>query len=91
MSMPLLMDEMDDRAGYAYSAVPDRLYVIDRNGQVAYKSGRGPFGFKPGELEQSLIMLLLDQNEEPVPVKVAPPKPDDPANAGNDRPQNDPS
>jgi hypothetical protein len=61
MSMPLLMDEMDDRAGHAYSGMPDRLYLVDRAGRVAYKSGRGPFGFKPAELEQSVIMLLLDQ------------------------------
>jgi alkylhydroperoxidase family enzyme len=61
ISMPLLVDEMDDRVGHAYSGMPDRLYLIDREGRVAYKSGRGPFGFKPGELEQSLVMLLLDQ------------------------------
>jgi hypothetical protein len=51
----------DDRVGNAYSGMPDRLYVIDRDGKVAYKGGRGPFGYKPGEMEQSLVMLLLDQ------------------------------
>jgi alkylhydroperoxidase family enzyme len=61
ISMPLLVDEMDDRVGNAYSGMPDRLYLIDRKGRIAYKSGRGPFGFKPGELEQSLILSLLDQ------------------------------
>jgi hypothetical protein len=61
ISMPLLVDEMNDRVGHAYSGMPDRMYVIDKNGRVAYKGGRGPFGFKPGELEQSLVMLLLDQ------------------------------
>ena len=61
LSMPLLVDEMDDRVGHAYSGMPDRLYLIDREGKVAYKGGRGPFGFKPKELEQSLVMLLLDQ------------------------------
>jgi hypothetical protein len=61
VSMPLLVDEIDDRVGHAYSGMPDRLYIIDRAGRVVYKAGRGPFGFKPRELEQSLIMLLLDQ------------------------------
>ena len=61
MTIPLLVDELDDRVGRAYSGMPDRLYLIDRDGRVAYKGGRGPFGFKPGELEQSLILLLLDQ------------------------------
>ena len=62
MSMPLLVDDLNDRVGHAYSGMPDRLYVIDRSGRVAYKGGRGPFGFKPGEMEQSLVMTLIDQN-----------------------------
>jgi alkylhydroperoxidase family enzyme len=62
MTMPLLVDEIDDRVGHAYSGMPDRMYVIDRNGRVTYKGGRGPFGFKPGEMEQSLAMTLLEQS-----------------------------
>jgi alkylhydroperoxidase family enzyme len=61
ISMPVVVDEMDDRVGHAYSGMPDRLYLIDRKGRIAYKGGRGPFGFKAGELEQSLLMLLLDK------------------------------
>ena len=61
INMPLLVDELDDRVGRAYSGMPDRLYLIDRGGRVDYKGGRGPFGFKPGELEQSIIMMLLDE------------------------------
>ncbi len=60
IGMPLLVDTLDDRVGHAYSGMPDRLYIIDKAGRVAYKAGRGPFGFKPGEMEQSLAMLLLD-------------------------------
>jgi alkylhydroperoxidase family enzyme len=67
MSMPLVVDEMDDRVGHLYSGMPDRLYLIDRHGRIAYKSGRGPFGFKPAELEQSLVMLLLDQGAKSAP------------------------
>ena len=62
----MVVDDMDDHVGHAYSGMPDRLYLIDREGRVAYKGGRGPFGFKPGELEQSLVMLLLEQ-EPPAP------------------------
>ena len=61
MTIPLLVDELDDRVGHAYSGMPDRLYLIDRDGRIAYKGGRGPMGFKPGEMEQSMVMLLLDQ------------------------------
>ena len=65
ITMPLVVDGMDDRVGHAYSGMPDRLYVIDPDGRVAYKGGRGPFGFKVGEMEQSLAMLLLDTAKAP--------------------------
>ena len=61
MNIPLLVDEIDDRVGHAYSGMPSRLYLIDQSGKIAYKSGRGPFGFKAGELEQSILMLLMDK------------------------------
>jgi hypothetical protein len=61
MGIPLVVDELDDRVGHAYSGMPSRLYIIDQGGKIAFKSGRGPFGFKAGELEQSLLMLLMDQ------------------------------
>jgi thiol-disulfide isomerase/thioredoxin len=60
-SYPVLVDEIDDRVGHGYSAMPGRLYVIDTSGKVAYKSGRGPFGFHSSEMEQALVMLLLEQ------------------------------
>jgi hypothetical protein len=62
ITMPLLVDDLNDRVGHMYSGMPDRLYVIDREGKVAYKGGRGPFGFKPGEMEQALLMTLLEQH-----------------------------
>jgi hypothetical protein len=59
--MPVVVDEINDTAGNAYSGMPGRYYVIDPQGRVAYKSGRGPFGFKPGELEQAIVMSVLEQ------------------------------
>ena len=63
ISMPLLVDDMNDLVGRAYSGMPDRMYVIDRDGLIVYKGGRGPFGFKPGEMEHALVMLLMDVGE----------------------------
>jgi len=60
-SMPLLVDDISDTVGNMYSGMPARLYIIDTKGNVAYKSGRGPFGFKPEEMEQALLMLMLDE------------------------------
>ncbi len=60
MTVPLVVDGMDDEVGALYSGMPDRLYVIGRDGRVVYKSGRGPFGFLPGEMEQALVLHLVD-------------------------------
>jgi Iodothyronine deiodinase len=54
LKLPALVDRFDDSTEKAYSGWPDRLYLIDRNGRIAYKSKPGPFGFKPAELEVAL-------------------------------------
>ena len=61
LGFPMLVDTIDDRAGNLYSGMPGRLYVIDREGKVAFKSGRGPYLFKPAEMEQSLVLLLQEK------------------------------
>lgn len=61
---PLVVDEIDNRVGQAYGAWPDRLYVVDRDGHIAFTGGPGPFGFNPREMEQSLAMMLIDQNKK---------------------------
>lgn len=66
-SMPLVVDEINDPVGNTYSGMPARLYVINSEGKVVYKSGRGPFGFKPSELEQALVMTLIDQQLRAAP------------------------
>ena len=58
LGFPMLVDTIDDTVGARYSGMPSRIYLVDRDGKIAYKSGRGPFGFKPAELEQSLVLLL---------------------------------
>ena len=47
LSIPVLVDTMDDQVGKAYAGWPDRLYVIDAEGRVALKGGPGPGGFSP--------------------------------------------
>ena len=58
IELPALIDEPDNRMERAYTAWPDRLYVIDRDGLVAHKSAAGPFGFKPAEVEAALKRIL---------------------------------
>lgn len=61
LELPMLVDSTDDTVGSRYSGMPNRLYLIDREGLVAFKSGRGPFGFKPRQLEQALLLLLASE------------------------------
>lgn len=60
LDVPFLVDNTDDKVGAQYSGMPNRLYLIDRQGQVAFKNARGPFGFKLRELEQALVLLLKE-------------------------------
>ena len=57
IEIPALVDGFDDAIDTAYSGWPDRLYLVDRDGKVAYKSKPGPFGFKPAELERAINAL----------------------------------
>jgi hypothetical protein len=56
--MPALVDDMQDTANNSYSGWPDRLYLIGRDGNVAYHGGRGPFGFTPDALEKAIVAEL---------------------------------
>lgn len=58
IELPAIIDEPDNRVERAYTGWPDRLYVIDRDGRVAYKSAAGPFGFKPAAVEATLKRIL---------------------------------
>ena len=58
IEIPALIDNFRNTTEAAYTGWPDRLYLIDRTGRLAYKSGPGPFGFHPQELEAALRRLL---------------------------------
>ena len=50
----IYVDEMDDAVMLAYAAWPERLYLIDKDGQIAYAGSKGPWGFEPVELKQAI-------------------------------------
>ena len=52
--IPVLVDGLDDAVASAYGAWPDRLYLIGRDGRVAFQGGEGPFGFLPAELAAAI-------------------------------------
>ena len=61
IEIPALLDEFGNSTESAYSAWPDRLYLIDGQGKVVYKSRPGPFGFKPYELQAALRKANIAQ------------------------------
>jgi hypothetical protein len=58
LDIPILIDGMDNAADHAYNGWPERLYVLDEKGTVAYKGGKGPYGFEPEELHNFLAEYL---------------------------------
>ena len=53
IKLPCLVDKIDNAAGDAYAAWPDRIFVVDEQGKIAVRAERGPWGFKPGVEETS--------------------------------------
>ena len=47
LPMPILVDRVDDKVSRAYGGWPDRLYLIGKDGKVAYAGAQGPKGFEP--------------------------------------------
>jgi hypothetical protein len=58
LQMPTVVDDVDNAVASAYGGWPDRLYLIDAEGRIAYQGGEGPFGFKPEELAEAISDLL---------------------------------
>jgi hypothetical protein len=57
--MPMVFDRVDNAVASAYGGWPDRLYLVSRDGRIAFQGGEGPFGFKPEELEAAIERELV--------------------------------
>jgi len=63
VKFPAIVDDSQNSTERAYTAWPDRLYVIDRNGKIAYKSEAGPYGFRPANVAATLQKILSGSQE----------------------------
>ena len=61
LTIPTLVDDMENTTDADYAAKPDRLYFIGADGRIAYKGPPGPFGFKP-KLLIAAIESYLNQD-----------------------------
>jgi hypothetical protein len=58
VSLPILVDTIDNALEKGYTAWPDRIYIVDDKGNIAYKGGPGPRGFRANEVPPVLDRLL---------------------------------
>ena len=58
IKFPSVLDEFGNETERAYTGWPDRLYLIDSNGRIAYKSAPGPFGFDSEQLSAALARTV---------------------------------
>jgi hypothetical protein len=59
IEIPMVLDGLDNRVASAYGGYPDRLYLIGRDGRVAYQGEKGPQGFDPDELGAAIQRELM--------------------------------
>jgi Iodothyronine deiodinase len=59
MKMPMVFDGLDNAVASTYGGWPDRLYLVGRDGRIAFQGEEGPFGFKPEELAKAIDKELI--------------------------------
>ncbi|MGJ8697407.1 MAG: deiodinase-like protein [Verrucomicrobiaceae bacterium] len=63
LKVPVLLDDMEDSASKAYSALPERFFILGTDGKVSYAGGRGPRGVDLDALEKHLKELTTSKKE----------------------------
>ena len=48
LTIPCLIDDMNNTASSAYSGHPDRVFLVRKDGKLGISGQRGPRGFAPG-------------------------------------------
>ncbi len=56
--MTMLLDDMSDSTCQAYAAFPDRLFLVGKDGKIAFAGAQGPMGFDPDALEDGIREAL---------------------------------
>ena len=58
MTLPILVEEMDNAIDEVYGAAPERLYLIGSDGRVVYHGGAGPHFFDLDEWEEVIYACV---------------------------------
>jgi len=65
LTIPMLIDDLDDSTDRQYYALPDRLYLVGRDGCIVYRGLPGPFGFIVAELEKAIEGYFAEEGRAP--------------------------
>ena len=49
LTMPSVVDGIDNHVDELYAAWPERIFIVGKDGRIAYAGEQGPFGFDPKE------------------------------------------
>ena len=60
LTVPVLVDDLKNTVATAYSAMPDRIFILGTDAKIAYTGAKGPRGFNVQEMETKLAELLAD-------------------------------
>ncbi len=87
LTVPFLIDNMDNKVNKAYKAWPDRVFVVRSDGRLAVAAKRGPWGFGPAiKATSAWLAEYREAGREPsLPADAAPAGPD--VNAQADKTQ----
>ena len=58
LTIPVLVEEISNTTDEAYGAVPERLYLIGKDGRVVYRGGAGPHFFDVVEWEEAIQLYV---------------------------------
>ena len=73
IKIPAVLDEFGNGTEAAYTGWPDRLYLINGQGHVAFKTLPGPFGFKTDLLAAALAKIVPPEAKaQAVPASTVP-------------------
>ncbi len=60
LSIPTLVDAMDNRACERFAAWPERIYIAGTDRRIAFKGGPGPYEFSPEAADAALRALVVN-------------------------------
>ena len=63
LTIPTVVDQMDDAASKQFAAFPERIFIVGTDQKLAYCGGPGPFEFDTAEAKQALASLVAKMNK----------------------------